>query len=154
MTKDKGRSFSTLEDCHESRDALRPIQGDWSPGVTPIRPGSVCRVLDLMRLLVKHIERLSLLASSNLDFIWAICAVLWGNDGGIPSVKICHERGLGRAPSHNILFFDQDVRANRPCLVKEGRTTCAEEFRDVDSGCADELILAAHRNFVRRHGIF
>ena len=59
----------------------------------------------------------------------------------------------GKMPSHNVLFLDQDVRADRPCLVEEGRATCTEEFRDVDSRCADELILAAHREFLCRHGV-
>lgn len=59
---------------------------------------------------------------------------------------------LGKTSSRNALFFDQDIRPNRPRLVEEGRTTCAEEFRDIDSRHADELILAAHRYFLCGHG--
>jgi hypothetical protein len=55
-----------------------------------------------------------------------------------------------KVPSDHTPFFDQDVRADCLCLVEEGRTTCTEEFWDVDGGCANELIFAAHRNFVCR----
>jgi len=104
-------------------------------------------------LLVRHVEKSLLLASSDLDFVRATCAVLWRDNGGVPPAGNDHERRLGKTPSDNVLFFDQDVRADCPCLVEESRTTRTEEFRDVDSGRADELILAAHRDFVRRHGI-
>jgi len=116
VTGDKGKPLGTLEDRHESWDAPGLLQSDGAPWVTPIRPGGICRILDL-------------------DFVRATCAVFWRDNRGVP------------------LFFDQDGRADCPCLVEEGRTTRTEEFRDVDSRHADELILAAHRDFVRRHGV-
>jgi len=111
-----GELFDAFEDCHQSWDTLGLIQGDGSPGVTPLRPGGICGVL-------------------HLDFVWPTCAVLWRDYRGAP------------------LFLDQDVGADCPCLVEESRTTCAEEFGDVYSRCTYELILAADRNLVRRHGV-
>ena len=90
-----GELFSTLDDCHQSRDALGLIQSDGPPGVTPVRPRGVCRVLDLVELLMKHAEKLLLLAGTNLDFVRTICAVFWGCDGGGPPVGDGHKRGLG-----------------------------------------------------------
>ena len=37
-----------------------------------------------------------------------------------------------KTPRRNALFFDKDVRADRPGLVEESRTTRTEQFRDVD----------------------
>ena len=152
-TEDKGKPLGTLEDRHESWDALGLLQSDGAPWVTPIRPGGICRILDLMCLLVRPAEKSLLLASSDLDFVRAIYTVLWRDNRGVPPAGNDYERGLGKTPSDNALFFDQDVRADCSCLVEESRTTRTEEFRDVDSGRADKLIFTAHGDFVRRHGI-
>ena len=55
--------------------------------------------------------------------------------------------------SYHVLFFDQGVRANCPCIFEQSRTTRTEEFRYVDCIYADELVFAAHRNLVRGHDI-
>ena len=60
-------------------------------------------------------------------------------------------KAWGKTPRRNALFFDEDVRADRPGLVEEGRTTRTEEFRDVDGRCTDELVFAAHRDLVCGH---
>jgi len=61
----RGKLFSALEDCHETWDTLGLVQGDGSPGVTPIRPSGIRGVL-------------------HLDFIWAIRPVLWRDYRGAP----------------------------------------------------------------------
>jgi len=116
MTEGMGKSFSTLDDCHQPGDTPGLIQSDGSPGVASVRPCGARRVLDL-------------------DFVRTIRTVFRGDDCCAPS------------------FFDQDVRTNRPGLVEEGRTTCAEEFWDVDSRHANELVFAAYGNLVCRHDI-
>jgi len=57
----------------------------------------------------------------------------------------------GKTPRRNALFFDKDVRADRPCLVEESGTARTEGFRDVDGRCTDELVFAAHRDLVCGH---
>jgi len=59
----------------------------------------------------------------------------------------------GKTPRRNALFFDEDVRADRPGLVEECRTTRTEKFRDVDGRCTDELVFSAHRDLVCGHDI-
>ena len=38
----------------------------------------------------------------------------------------------GKTARRNALFFDEDVRTDRQGLVEEGRTTCTEEFGNID----------------------
>ena len=54
----------------------------------------------------------------------------------------------GKTARRNVLFFDEDVRTDRQGLVEEGRTTCTEEFGNIDRRCTDELVLAAHGDLV------
>jgi len=56
--------------------------------------------------------------------------------------------GGGKTPRRHALFFNEDVRTDRPGLVEESRTTGTEEFWDVDRRCTDELVLAAHGDLV------
>jgi hypothetical protein len=82
-----GELFDAFEDCHQPWDTLGLIQGDGSPGVTPLRPGGICGVLHLASPLAKHVANSSLLAPSDLDFVWPTCAVLWRDYRGAPSAK-------------------------------------------------------------------
>jgi hypothetical protein len=49
--------------------------------------------------------------------------------------------------SDEILFVDQDVRAECPRFFEESRATRAEEFGGIDARCADKLVAAAHMYF-------
>ena len=88
------------------------------------------------------------MAGTNLYFVRTIRAVFWGGDGGGPPAGMVISKVWGKTPRRNALFFDKDVRADRPSLVEEGRTTRTEEFRDVDGRYTDELVFAPHRDLV------
>ena len=90
-----GKSFGTLDYCHQSGDALGLIQSDGFSGVTAVRPGGICRVLDLVGL-VKHIERWRRPTGTNLNFVRTIRTVLWGGDSGEPSMGNDRKQGAGK----------------------------------------------------------
>lgn len=76
-------SFSTFKDCHESWDAHGLIQGNGSSRVAPIRPGGVCKVLDLVESQRNTLER-----RCSWDLTWTLYEPSTGFFGGL--IEVCH----------------------------------------------------------------